>query len=230
MEYFVYLLASFLAVMIVITTHEFAHAFVAYKCGDPTAKFAGRMSLNPVRHFDPLGIVMFAFAGFGWAKPVPVNPYNFRNYKSGSFWTASAGVIVNYLSAFLFFPLVVLVKLYVLPLVEGTYLEIFLSDLTWLLLLYSLNFCIFNLLPLHPLDGFRIMDALNKKRGKVYQFLRNYGHYILLALVFINFLSDRIPYLAYIDVLGFVLPRLVSLVGKPIALFWGWIFDVTIII
>ena len=99
MEYFVYLLASFLAVMIVITTHEFAHAFVAYKCGDPTAKFAGRMSLNPVRHFDPLGIVMFAFAGFGWAKPVPVNPYNFRNYKSGSFWTAAAGVIVNYLSA-----------------------------------------------------------------------------------------------------------------------------------
>jgi len=85
MIYFVALLAQFLAVMIVITFHEFAHAYTAYKCGDPTAKFSGRMTLNPVKHFDPLGILMFAVAGFGWAKPVPINPYNFNDYKKGSF-------------------------------------------------------------------------------------------------------------------------------------------------
>lgn len=74
MDYLVSLLASFLAVMVVITLHEFSHAFIAYKCGDPTAKWAGRMTLNPVKHFDPLGIVMFALAGFGWAKPCPSTP------------------------------------------------------------------------------------------------------------------------------------------------------------
>ena len=84
LSYLVVLIAQFLAVMAVITVHEYAHAFVAYKFGDPTAKFAGRMSLNPMRHFDPLGIVMFAVVGFGWAKPVPINPNNFNNYKKGS--------------------------------------------------------------------------------------------------------------------------------------------------
>ena len=78
--YFIAVAAQFLAVIVVVTTHEFAHAFVAYKCGDPTAKFSGRMTLNPLKHIDPLGILMFALAGFGWAKPVPVNPYNFKDY------------------------------------------------------------------------------------------------------------------------------------------------------
>ena len=78
MTYFFELLASFLAVIAVISLHEFAHAFVAYKCGDPTAKFSGRMTLNPVKHFDLWGMLCFAVAGFGWAKPVPINPYNFR--------------------------------------------------------------------------------------------------------------------------------------------------------
>ena len=93
MDYFVSLLASLLSIMLVITLHEFAHAFVSYKCGDPTAKFAGRMTLNPVKHFDLLGVAMFAVAGFGWAKPVPVNPYNFKNQKSGALWTSAAGVV-----------------------------------------------------------------------------------------------------------------------------------------
>ena len=186
MEYFVSLLASVLSIMLVITLHEFAHAFVAYKCGDPTAKFAGRMTLNPVKHFDLLGIAMFAIAGFGWAKPVPVNPNNFKNYKSGSLWTSSAGVIVNYLTAFLFYPLLAVVVLYLLPLVQGTYLEIFLSSFFVGMLIYSLSFCVFNLLPFYPLDGFRIVDATARRRGRVYQFLYQYGHYVLLGLIFLH--------------------------------------------
>ena len=144
---------------------------MAYKCGDPTAKFSERMTLNPVRHFDPIGVLMFALAGFGWAKPVPVNPNNFKNYKWGSFWTSSAGIIVNYLTAFFFCPLLALVHIYVLPQVDGTYAYYFLNNFFWTMVLSSLSFCVFNLLPLFPLDGFRMVDALNKHRGKVYWFL-----------------------------------------------------------
>lgn len=97
LQRFLYLIASFLAVVVVLTLHEFAHAFVAYKCGDPTPKWNKRLTLNPVRHFDIMGLLCFTFVGFGWAKPVPVNPNNFRKYRLGSGLTASAGVIVNYI-------------------------------------------------------------------------------------------------------------------------------------
>ncbi len=225
MEYLVYLLASFFAVVIVLTLHEFAHAFAAYKCGDPTAKFAGRMSLNPLQHFDPLGLVAFAVAGFGWAKPVPVNPSNFRHYKSGSFWTSAAGVLTNYVCAFLFYPLFILTAKYLLIYVQGKYMEIFLGNFVALLYLYSLNFCVFNLFPLYPLDGFRIMDTFAKKRGKVYWFLRQYGYYILLGLILINYLAGRFPVLQYINVFGYAMKWLVKIFGMPITAFWNLIFS-----
>ncbi|MBQ8658569.1 MAG: site-2 protease family protein [Clostridia bacterium] len=224
MEYFVYLLASFLAVMIVITLHEFAHAFVAYKCGDPTPKMAGRLSLNPVKHFDLLGILAFAFVGFGWAKPVPVNPYNFKNGKWGSFFTSVAGVAMNFLFAFAFYPIAQLVFQFVLPKTAGTYMSIFLFDLVLYIYTYSLTFCIFNLLPFYPLDGFRMVDALNKKRGKIYMFLRNYGYYILLALMFVHILADRIYLFAYIDLLGYFMSFAMNILGWPITAFWGLFF------
>lgn len=219
-ELLVELLASFLAVMIVITLHEFSHAFVAYKCGDPTAKWSGRMTLNPVKHFDPLGIVMFALVGFGWAKPVPVNPSNFKNYKSGSFWTSAAGIIMNYLSAFLFCPLYLLVTRY---LYGNTYGHRLLWLFVYFLYAYSLSFCVFNLLPFYPLDGFRMVDALNKKHGKVYWFLRRYGYYVLLALMFLHFIASRVPVLGYIDILGYVLDFATGILGWPIRKFWGLI-------
>ena len=224
LEDFFYILAQFIAVMIVISFHEFAHAYVAYKCGDSTAKFAGRMTLNPVKHFDLLGIIMFAVAGFGWAKPVPVNPNNFDNYRKGSFWTASAGVLMNYVMAFVFYPLYLLVAIYVCPMFTGTYMEAFLANLFWCMCSCSLSFCVFNLLPLYPLDGFRIVDALNKKRGKVYWFLRQYGYYILMGLIFLHIFAERMPYLGYIDVLGYVLDFSIGILGKPVTLFWNWIF------
>lgn len=218
------ILASLLAVMIIITLHEFAHAFVAYKCGDPTAKFAGRMTLNPVRHFDPLGVIIFALARFGWAKPVPVNPNNFKNYKWGSFWTSAAGIIVNYLTAFLFFPLLALVCWYVLPAVEGTYAYYFVLTFFATMVLSSLSFCVFNLLPVFPLDGFRMVDALNKRRGKVYRFLYKNGQFILLGLILLHLLASYVPFLGYIDVLGYVMNYVVWLFSLPIAYFWEWIF------
>lgn len=225
LDFIVGILSKFIAVMVVITFHEFAHAFAAYKCGDDTAKLMGRMTLNPFSHFDPLGIVAFVFAGFGWAKPVPVNPYNFRNLKEGTIWTSAAGVLINYLMAFLFYPLYILVLFYVCPLVEGTYLYLFLSLLFRSLFVYSLSFCVFNLLPLYPLDGFRIIDALDEKKGKVTEFLRNYGYYILLGLLVISVLANRIPIFGYIDILSYILTFATDVLGKPITLFWNWLLS-----
>ncbi len=219
------MLASFLAVMVVVCLHEYAHAYVANKCGDPTPRLYGRLTLNPLAHFDPLGIVIFALVGFGWANPVPINPNNFKNYKRGCLLTSSAGVIVNYLCAFLFYPIFVLVFMYVLPMVAGKYAEIFLFYLFYSILVYSLSFCVFNLLPFYPLDGFRIMDTLSKKRGKIFWFLRENGHKILLGLILISALSNRIWFFNYINVLGFILDIAISVFGKPITLFWNWLFE-----
>ena len=220
MDYIVYLLASFLAVMVVITLHEFSHAFVAYKCGDPTAKFNGRMTLNPIKHFDPIGIVMFALVGFGWARPVPVNPNNFRRYRSGCFWTSAAGIITNYISAFLFCPIALWVGEYFFPNSSViTYGHEFVFHLTQLLFSYSLSFCVFNLLPFYPLDGFRMVDALNKKHGKVYRFLRNYGYYILMGLIILSFvartLAKRVLFFGYFDILGYVMTFATNILGRP---------------
>ena len=228
LEYVYFILAQFLAVMVVITFHEFAHAYAAYKCGDPTAKFSGRMTLNPIKHFDLLGIIMFAFAGFGWAKPVPINPNNFKSYRKGCFWTSVAGVLMNYLMAFLLYPIVWLVAQYVYPFFYGTYMADFLYNLFWCMFSCSLSFCVFNLLPVYPLDGFRIVDAVNKRRGKVYQFLREKGYYVLLGLILVHVLAGRIPYLGYIDVLGYVLNFAVNFFGKPIILFWNWILGLIV--
>lgn len=221
MEYVIQLLAQFLAVLIVVSFHEFAHAYAAYKCGDPTAKFCGRMSINPAKHFDALGMIAFAFVGFGWAKPVPINPNNFKDYKKGCLWTSSAGVIMNYVMAFVFYPVFVLTSVYLLPIFSGKYLEVALRAFSYALFVYSLNFCIFNLLPVYPLDGFRILEAANGRRGKAYWFLREYGYYILLGLIFISFLSSSIPMLGYFNVLGYVMDFAIDVFGKPITLFWN---------
>ncbi len=229
MSDFLYLLASFVAVIVVISFHEFAHAFAAYKCGDPTAKFEGRMTLNPVKHFDLLGIFAFMFIGFGWAKPVPVNPNNFTHYRKGAFWTSVAGILVNYLMAFIFYPIWLLVFYYLVPLLAGKYAAVFVNDLFMLFYVYSLSFCAFNLLPFYPLDGFRMVDALDQKKGKVYQFLYKYGYYILLGLMLISMVADRIPALYYIDILGYILSFATNILGKPITLLWNWIFSFIIV-
>ena len=221
----VIIFAQFIAAAVVLSFHEFAHAYAAYKCGDPTAKLCGRMTLNPLKHFDGLGIVAFAVAGFGWAKPVPINPYNFDDYKKGCVWTSIAGVLMNYCMAFVAYPIFLLVMMNLVPLVSGTYMELFLEYLFRGLFYSSLSFCVFNLLPFYPLDGFRVVDALNTTRGKVYQFLRQYGYYVLLGLIFIHAFSTRLPLLAAFDILGYALTFAVNIFGAPIQLLWNWIFS-----
>lgn len=218
------LLATFLAVVVVLTLHEFAHALTAYKCGDPTAKYAGRLSLNPMRHFDPLGLISFTLMGFGWAKPVPVNPYNFKKYTLGCFLTSAAGVLTNLVFAFLFYPILQLTFMYLLPNLEGTYAFYFFLELCLQLYTLSLSFCIFNLLPFYPLDGFNLVASLNKKRGKVFTFLQKYGQTILLGLILINLLSRYFYVLSYVNVLGYLMDFGFLIFGTPITAFWSLIF------
>ncbi len=223
------LIASFLAVMFVLTCHEFAHAYVAYKCGDPTAKIYGRLSLNPLKHFDILGLICFTLVGFGWAKPVPIEPTNFKKYRLGLGLTASAGIVMNYIMAFFFYPLFLVVINFMPPI---TFLTSFLTYLTYLLYAYSMSFCVFNLLPFYPLDGFRIVDALNRRRGPVYRFLRKYGYYILLFLIVESFLcrliAPSVPFMDNFNILGWIMQFAEKYLGFPILAIWGLAFGMPV--
>ena len=217
MEEPIILCAQILAITLVLTVHEFAHAYTAYKFGDPTAKLAGRMTLNPLKHFDLIGLVAFVLTKFGWAKPVPINPYNFRDRKKGYLWTSAAGIIVNYTTAILVYPILSLV----VAKLQFTYVNLFIYMFLATVYQCSLSFSVFNLLPLYPLDGFRIVESIDQKHNKVRVFLRKYSSYILMGLVIIHYLSSKISFLAYVDVLGFALTHIMSLLEKPIELFWS---------
>jgi Zn-dependent protease len=212
-------LAKFLAVVLILSCHEFAHAYAAVKNGDITPKLYRRYTLNPLAHFDILGILMFTFVGFGWAKPVPINPTNFNNYKKGLFWVSIAGVLTNYILAFIFLPLYYLS--YYLP--DFLLFDDLIKGFLFYGYLYNLVFCVFNLLPLYPLDGFRLLEALNRKRGKIFTFLKNYGYYILIGLVAFSYIT-RLLNLEQFDILNIVLTYLISIFGWPIQQFWGLLF------
>ena len=214
-----YYISVFLALIVVLPLHEYAHAFVAYKCGDPTAKNLGRLTINPLAHFDPIGLIFFAIAGFGLAKPVPINPNNFRKYKKGCFLVSIAGVACNYVLAFLAYPLFIL-SMYI-P--KFGYFTNVLSNVLYLIFHFGLAFFVFNLLPIYPLDGFRVIDAFSKRRSKIYQFLRTKGVFVLYFLFLLSIIADAIG-VWQIDVLGNFISIVSGYLGYPITLFWGLIF------
>lgn len=213
-------ISIFLALLVVIPAHEFAHALTAVKFGDYTPKMNGRLTLNPLAHFDPVGLIAFVLVGFGWAKPTPINPYNFKRYKSGCFWVSVAGVITNYVMSFLVYPLAILSFMYV-P--EFGYFGVVLKYTLYYIFRLGLVFFVFNLLPIYPLDGFRVVDVFNKKNGAIYRFLRNYGIYVLYALCLLGLVADFIN-IPELDILGMFINIAVDFISKPITLFWGLFF------
>ncbi len=212
-------ISIFLALMIVLPIHEFAHGFAAVKSGDPTPKLYNRYTLNPLQHFDVAGLFCFVFFGFGWAKPMPVNPRNFKHYKRGCFFVSIAGVLANYLLAFVAFPLFILTLFHVPQF--GYFTTVLVSTLYYVYS-FSLVFFVFNLIPVYPLDGFRLIDVFSKRRGNIYMFLRNNGMYILYGLFFLGIFAD-LTNLYQLDILSNFILFVKSIIEKPIIKFWGLI-------
>ena len=165
------------ALLIAITFHEFAHARMAYYFGDTTAQRQGRMNLNPLSHLDPIGTIMILLVGFGWAKPVPINPYNFNQYRKGLRWVSFAGPMVNFILGFL--SLLFFSILFSRGITDGLFLQ-FVMVLTQLNILLG----IFNLIPIPPLDGSKIlMSFLPDAYLGHYRIIEQYAPLILLILI-----------------------------------------------
>lgn len=141
------ILATLVAIAIAISVHEFGHAYAAHLLGDDTAKNYGRMTLNPSAHIDPIGLLMMLIFKIGWARPVPVNPNNFKNYRLGNVLVSFSGAIANIFTAIICVLINKFINMYAINLIAGY------------TIVYNVGFAAFNLLPLPPLDGWGIISS-----------------------------------------------------------------------
>ena len=198
------------AVVRSLSFDEFSHGYVAFKLGDPTAKQAGRLTLNPLAHIDPLGTLCMLIFRFGWAKPVPVNVMYFKDRKKGMAITAAAGPISNLLLAFLCLLLFVPVLVYAGWTAVGSYAANFL----YIMVMINVGLAVFNLLPISPLDGSKILYAVLP--NKIYFSIMRYERYfqpVLFLLLWTGLLSRPISFLrdAVISGMEFLVSPIFSL-------------------
>ena len=187
-------------VLVAVVFHELAHGYVAYLCGDPTAKNAGRLTLNPLKHLDPIGTIVFLVTRMiGWAKPVPINPLYFRNFKRDLLLVSIAGPATNFLIAFV--GGIALKILYGISINNAfLYYKILLPLAIILKFTVQINIalCFFNLLPIPPLDGSKILMAvLPENLNRYYSYLEPFGFVIILILLFTNILDKILIPLIY---------------------------------
>lgn len=198
-------LGLIIVLILSLSLHEFAHAYIAYKNGDMTAKAMGRLTMNPIVHMDPVGLFCCFFCGFGWAKPVPVNPHMFRNYKRGMILTSLAGVTTNLILAFVgagFYYLCI--RFFTV----ANFWTLFATYTCYFWYILNLSLFVFNLLPVYPLDGFQVIEACTKYDNKFIVFMKKYGGLLLLAFVLLC---------------GTWLSWLIQWIGYPISAFWEWV-------
>jgi Zn-dependent protease len=176
------------AILIAVSLHEFAHGYVSYRLGDPTPKATGRLSLNPLTHLDPVGTLCLLFFHFGWAKPVQVNPYYYKDKRKGMALVGLAGPMMNFLIALICaFAMEIILKM------TGGYagdITVFIFKLFQYTYTISIGLGVFNLIPFPPLDGSKIVGALlpEEKYFKYMQYER-YGQLILFGLLMTNLLD-----------------------------------------
>ena len=169
-----------------IILHELAHGWVAYRMGDPTAKSLGRLSLNPIKHLDPMGTLMLFIFGFGWAKPVPVNFTRLRDRKIGMILVSSAGIITNILLAF--------VALFLSRLMSPPPSSM-LAELLYYMTQINIILAAFNLIPLPPLDGSKILMGFASPALQNALFrLERYGFFIIIGLLYLGVLDPVIRF------------------------------------
>lgn len=175
-----------LPLLVALTFHEVAHGWVAYRLGDPTAKLLGRLTLNPLKHLDPLGTLIFFIARIGWAKPVPVNPRYFKNPRKGMLLVAVAGPAANFALALVFAALFHLVGAIDIPgrdslLFKVLYPTVLICQAG---VFVNLILGIFNLMPIPPLDGSNILAGILPPRlAASYMSLSRYGVFLIIGLV-----------------------------------------------
>jgi Zn-dependent protease len=215
---FAALFSSFLAtagvaLLIAITVHEYSHAAVAYRLGDLTAKRLGRLSLNPIRHLDPAGTIMLILAGFGWGKPVPVNPYNLRNWgRRGMSMVAAAGPMANVITAAICaLPIRMGLVSWHSPFVfRGLQAQgpgSLLADILGFVIFFNIILAVFNLIPLFPLDGSKMaIGVLPSGLANTFARWEAAGPAILLAIIMVDWATD-------LNLLWGVLRPLVNVVG-----------------
>lgn len=169
------------AVFIGFSFHEFAHALVAYRMGDDTAKNNGRLTLDPIAHIDPIGILMLIVFKFGWAKPVPINPGNFKKRKQGIILVSLAGPMMNFIVA------IISLLMYVLVYFKFGIQNVIFDRIMINIYFINIGLGIFNLIPLPPLDGSKILAGILPVRleYKFYQY-EQYSYILLLILIFTN--------------------------------------------
>jgi len=174
--FFVYLIS----LLISLSIHEFSHAWVADYLGDPTARLQGRLTLNPKAHIDIFGMIFLLLFGFGWGKPVPVDAFNLKNPRKDTLWISLAGPTSNFILAIL---LSIVLRLFILFKLQF----IFTISLVVIVFLIRMNIVlgIFNLLPISPLDGFKVVEGLlPEEKAREWAGLERLGFIFLLALIF----------------------------------------------